>query len=93
MNQSNEPEGNSWHEWARYVLENIKEIKLDLKETKGVMYAKMDELKDDINSLVTSFESQKIRTNRLSAFYGIIGGAIPVIIVLVSWLILKGAAK
>ena len=92
-NKDNDTKKNGWNEWAKYVLEAIKEIKANVKDINDVkinaLYKKIDEVKDAVGLLTTGLETQKVRMSRMSAFWGVVGGAIPALVVLAIILVFK----
>lgn len=64
--------GNSWQEWGKYVLKNIEEI-----------LEKLDKVEDKLSNLNVDFKvfkrEMKIKIKAMSIFWGILGGVIPVI--------------
>ena len=72
-----ETNDNGWHEWQKYVLKAIE--KQD--EKTGKIFDKIDALKIDIASLKVDVSALKVK----AGVWGLIGGAIPVILWLGIW--------
>ena len=66
------PDNDSWDEWRIYIL---KELKRQAEQNKQVIH-KLDEVKTDIATL-------KVK----AGVWGLIGGMIPVVVILGIWLL------
>jgi len=72
-----EEAGNGWQEWQKYVLKAIE--KQD--EKTGKIFDKIDEVKVDVAGLKVDVSALKVK----AGVWGLIGGAIPVIVGLGIW--------
>lgn len=65
---------NGWNEWSRYVLKAVED---NSKENEKIL-AELRCLKAEINKLNTALELLKLRTSWRAAFWGVLGGALPI---------------
>jgi hypothetical protein len=73
-----EPPKNGWNEWAKYVLETLKELK-----------EKGDNREHLLNKLIVDIRVMQTRMTMKAALSGALASAIPVAIGLIIWLITR----
>ena len=69
---------NGWNEWSKFVLKELERLNEN--------YEKLDE---KLTKLGTKVITQEIKQKGITAFYGILGGAIPVLITIAMYFIFK----
>jgi hypothetical protein len=81
---------NGWNEWSRYVLIELKRLSRELVDLYGKLNALENRLttieskavtRDDIQSLREEITKLKVK----SGVWGLVGGAIPTVAVLIIW--------
>ena len=74
-------DSNGWSEWGKHVLASLESLDEDIHR-----------LEDRVIKLCVDIEGLKARTSREAKLWGAVGGAIPVAIGLLIWL-LKGVGS
>jgi hypothetical protein len=77
-----QPPKNGWNEWAKYILETLKELK-----------EKGDGRDEKINKLLVDINILKTKMTMRAALSGALASAIPVAIGLIIWLITRNPSQ
>ena len=76
------PEPNGWNEWGKYVLKELERLNDVVNRMPASYDAKHNEIIERITKLDTSFKVFQKEMGIKSGVWGLIGGAIPVAVML-----------
>jgi hypothetical protein len=82
-NNTMPPNNNGWEKWSNYVIAELKRI----GNTQEYMKEKQDSMNNTVTELRISVAKLDTQFKVKSSIWGLIGGALPIIIILGIWLI------